>query len=116
MTPSTWTDASGRTHPTIRSRRPLKFGKCASQRALRLFVYARDGYRCRACGATAKEIPTGYEGWDCLSTGLKGPLVLDHIVSIRNGGSHHPDNLQVLCDSCNARKSGLVDARAGRSG
>jgi 5-methylcytosine-specific restriction endonuclease McrA len=37
----------------------------------------------------------------------------DHIVSRRNGGSHHPDSLRVLCDSCNAAKTGLVDARSG---
>lgn len=29
----------------------------------------------------------------------------------RNGGSHHPSNLQCLCDPCNARKAGLVDSK-----
>lgn len=26
------------------------------------------------------------------------------------GGRHHPDNLQCLCESCNARKASQVDA------
>ena len=38
-------------------------------------------------------------------------LVIDHVVSRLNGGTHHPDNLQTLCDSCNSAKVGLVDSR-----
>ncbi|WP_196015297.1 HNH endonuclease [Klebsiella variicola] len=63
-------------------------------RALRDFVLWRDGYKCRHCGSEDR---------------IK--LVADHIMSRRNGGSHHPDNMQCLCDSCNARKSSLVDAK-----
>jgi 5-methylcytosine-specific restriction endonuclease McrA len=36
-------------------------------------------------------------------------------LSRRNGGSHHPSNLRCLCESCNARKASLVDAKYGRS-
>ncbi|MFW1748989.1 HNH endonuclease [Acinetobacter guillouiae] len=79
--------------PTIKGR--LK-SRIPSHRALREFVIVRDGNTCQICGTTNK---------------LK--LVADHIVSRRNGGSHHPDNLQCLCDSCNARKAGLIDAKGG---
>ena len=38
-------------------------------------------------------------------------LVADHIVSRKNGGEHHPNNLQAMCQSCNSKKSGLVDSK-----
>lgn len=92
--PEYWTDHLGRSWlvPQILGR--LRCGKCPGHRALREFVIFRDGSRCRACG---------------VDDPLK--LIADHIVSRRNGGSHHPDNLQCLCESCNARKSNLVDRK-----
>lgn len=91
----TWTDHRGQTWkvPTIRGR--LKCGKIPCHRALREFVIARDGNRCVECGA----------GND---------LIADHIVSRRNGGSHHPDNLRCLCQSCNSRKANRVDRNGER--
>jgi 5-methylcytosine-specific restriction endonuclease McrA len=92
-----WVDHHGRTWkvPTIKGR--LKCGRVPSHRALREYVIHRDGYRCRDCG-------TGDD------------LIADHIVSRRNGGTHHPDNLRALCQSCNARKANTVDRRARRAG
>lgn len=89
---NTWTDQFGvvRPVPTIRGR--LKCGKCPGHRALREFVIWRSGGRCCQCGAD-------------------DDLIADHILSRRNGGSHHPDNLQCLCQPCNGRKAGLVDAK-----
>jgi len=91
-----WIDTDGRQWvvPQIRGR--LKPGTCAGHAALRSFVIRRDGGKCKACGSTDR-------------------LVADHIVSRRNGGSHHPSNLQCLCDSCNARKSALVDSKAPKT-
>lgn len=91
-----WTDHHGEVRhvPQIKGR--LKCGKVPGHAALREFVLHRDGYKCRHCGAT-----------DVLR------LVADHVVSRRNGGSHHPDNLQCLCHSCNSRKAGLIDAKGG---
>lgn len=66
--------------------------KILSHWMLREFVIRRDGGRCRSCGAT-------------------DDLIADHIVSRRNGGSHHPDNMQCLCQSCNSRKSAVVDSK-----
>ena len=88
-----WTDASGRIWkvPLIIGR--LKHGKCPGHAALRKFVIERDGSACVRCGSTSN-------------------LVADHIVSRRNGGSHHPSNLQCLCDSCNARKANTEDRHA----
>ena len=52
---------------------------------LRQQVLARDGYRCRQCGATER-------------------LEMDHIHPWSKGGEDTLENLQVLCRSCNFRK------------
>lgn len=52
---------------------------------LRIQVYDRDGWVCRICG-----------DWY--------PLTLDHIIPQSLGGPSTIDNLQTLCNSCNARK------------
>lgn len=91
-----WVDQHGeeRKVPTIVGR--LKF-RIPLHAALRDFVFQRDGFRCGDCGENDRD-----------------KLVMDHVVSRRNGGAHHPSNLRTLCARCNSRKSGLVDAKAGR--
>ena len=93
VSPRFWTDDLGRTWkvPEILGRLKMRI---PSHAALREFVIRRDG-SCRWCGTTED-------------------LVADHVVSRRNGGDHHPDNLQELCQSCNSRKANLVDAKAAR--
>lgn len=101
VSPLLWTDHAGRVWRVPRSKGPLKFSKSVGYRALRSFVLKRDGHRCKRCGLRGVD-PLK---WD----GSKPFLVADHIVSNRNGGSNHPDNLQALCDPCNARKSNTED-------
>lgn len=48
-------------------------------------VEKRDGRFCRNCKTTHG-------------------LSVDHIVALVNGGTNDPDNLQILCKSCNSRK------------
>lgn len=88
-----WTDASGRIWKVPQIIGRLKPGKCSGHAALRQFVIDRDGGACVRCGSASD-------------------LVSDHIVSRRNGGSHHPSNLQCLCASCNARKATKEDRHA----
>jgi len=88
----TWTDQHGREWKTPQINGRLKT-RSPGHRALREFVIWRDGGECRRCGA-------------------RSDLVADHVVSRRNGGSHHPSNLQCLCQPCNARKAGREDAKA----
>lgn len=101
-----------------RSQRPRY--KYPSHAALRSFVYRRDGFMCKTCGTSPSSIPDGYDGHETLKVprrskaGFGSMLVIDHIVSLRNGGTNHPDNLQTLCDCCNAAKSGLIDSKFGR--
>lgn len=54
-------------------------------KSLRWTVLERDGYKCRACGAT-----------NCLE--------IDHIVPRSKGGPTIESNLQVLCADCNRGK------------
>ena len=95
--PQFWVDHNGVQWivPQIKGRLKMRI---PAHRALRAFVIHRDGYRCRECG--------------CVDL---AELVADHIVSRRNGGEHHPDNMQCLCGPCNSRKAGLVDAKVGRN-
>ncbi len=107
----TWTDHNGKVWrtPTILGR--LKF-RIPCHAALRAFVFWRDGYACVQCHAKVESVPNSYDGRNTLGVpGEKIYLVMDHKVSRRNGGEHHPDNLQTMCGSCNAAKAGLVDSK-----
>ena len=54
---------------------------------LRLRIFARDGWRCCACGAA-------------------GRLECDHVIPLSQGGDpYNPGNLQSLCRSCHIEKS-----------
>ncbi len=88
-----WIDETGKKWkvPTIRGRLKMRI---PCHRALREFVIRRDKC-CQWCG-TAED------------------LIADHIVSRRNGGDHHPENLQALCQKCNSRKVGLIDSLGGK--
>lgn len=86
-----WTDHLGQQWivPQIKGRLKMRI---PSHAALRAFVLHRAGGKCEQCSSTES-------------------LVADHILSRRNGGAHHPDNLQCLCRTCNTRKVGLVDSK-----
>lgn len=61
--------------------------------ALRKQIAERDNYTCCICG---KYMPD-----------MKG-LTIDHIIPVSKGGKTVPENLQVLCSSCNSKKSDKV--------
>lgn len=43
---------------------------------------------------------------ECLAAGRTTPAnEVDHIIPLRNGGTHAPDNLQSLCKSCHSKKT-----------
>lgn len=84
-----WTDHNGVEwdEPQIKGRLKMRI---PSHSALRAFVIHRAGGKCERCGSTDS-------------------LVADHILSRRNGGRHHPSNMQCLCESCNAKKANTED-------
>lgn len=107
---SSWIDHHGTrmATPTIAGR--LRF-RIPLHRALRAFVFYRDAFKCRKCGIEPVETPANYDGSRAVSVPGRSCLVMDHVVSRRNGGAHHPSNLMTLCDRCNAAKSGAVDSK-----
>jgi 5-methylcytosine-specific restriction endonuclease McrA len=85
-----WTDHAGKRWKVPQIKDRLRTHQIASHAALKAFVICRDGGKCKRCGS--------FEN-----------LLADHIVSKRNGGTHHPDNLQCLCKTCSDRKSNFED-------
>lgn len=56
---------------------------------LRTSILRRDDFRCRMCGASAKDGVT---------------LHVDHVLPVSQGGQTRADNLQTLCQPCNLGK------------
>lgn len=59
---------------------------------LRFEIFKRDGFKCRYCGSA----PTA-----------GGPLHVDHVVAVANGGTDDPENLVTACQQCNLGKSAV---------
>jgi len=80
----------------LKPRKALKFWQ-------RCFIFNRDNFTCKICGIHPENIPLNYDGKNtiyCQNTFL----VLDHIIPYSKGGECILDNLQTLCDICNAKK------------
>lgn len=86
-----WIDLAGRSRPTPRTKDRLRPHQIRLHARLRDFVFARDNCTCQRCR-------TRY-----------APFTVDHVVSLRNGGTNHPSNLQTLCKDCNDAKSNTDD-------
>jgi len=76
---------------TVEQLRQIRITKRARHipNSVRNDVLARDGYQCVYCGGT-------------------DDLTIDHIFTFSRGGSNTPDNLQVLCRSCNSSKGDSI--------
>lgn len=111
--PSTFTDDSGRVWPTPQIVGRLKFTSAGASIALRRTVFIRDGFTCQDCGARPSQAPTRYDGRHTVGLGWGWCLLMDHILSRRNGGAHHPDNLRTLCSRCNQKKVSAEDRPIG---
>ena len=64
-------------------------GKLPSPRNWVDHLYGRQGGNCNGCGIHQTN---------------KGNLEVDHIISLKKGGTDHIDNLQLLCSNCNRIK------------
>lgn len=56
---------------------------------VKMMVWARDGGACTRCGATSQ-------------------LHFDHVIPVVRGGSNLAENIQLLCQACNLRKSDKI--------
>ena len=73
--------------------------------SLRNLVYERDGGRCAHCPADTPPLPRRADP----------PWAADHIVPLADGGSHDPENAQLLCGPHHAAKTAAeATARAAR--
>lgn len=74
--------------------------------AMRAVVFTRDGHACRRCGWSPKGAPLLVSETITKRNGRMGyrGLELDHVVPFAHGGVFTADNLQTLCNTCNARK------------
>lgn len=68
----------------------------AVSKRLRYEILARDGHRCRYCGATAPDVK----------------LVIDHVTPTALGGRDEPSNLVTACDPCNSGKTSTIPGAA----
>ena len=58
-------------------------------KSLRDYIYQRDNFTCQYCGATED-------------------LAIDHIYPFSRRGGNEPENLQLLCRSCNSAKGDSI--------
>lgn len=65
--------------------RRKKATQYTSKPSVRKQIFKRDGAVCKSCNS-------------------KKSLTIDHIISVKNGGTDNHDNLQVLCRACNSSK------------
>lgn len=78
--------------PTKAARLPTHTGDTTPISAdTRLFVWQRDGGKCRSCGASQN-------------------LHFDHVIPRSWGGASTADNVQLLCRDCNIQKGASLRA------
>jgi 5-methylcytosine-specific restriction enzyme A len=104
-----WSDSDQTVYPVPSRKRRLSFPRKPLDTALRGFIFRRDCFTCQSCGLTAMTPVVPYDGRESPRLPSGQLLVIDHIVSIRRGGTHHPQNLQTLCQPCNTRKSLIIE-------
>lgn len=82
---------------------------CISERnRIKKYITARNhSLRVRGSKLTKDMIEKLYIKFDnkCFFCGATENLSIDHVVSVKNGGDNSMENLQILCMSCNRKKS-----------
>lgn len=94
-----WVDKAGNVYPVPSNNfKRLRCSKFGTHARIRDYVFNRDKFICQKCGVT------GERKYPFTTVNNNSFLVIDHKISIRNGGTHNPENLQALCDRCNSSK------------
>jgi hypothetical protein len=83
-------------HKYLKSYKKRRKDACVytSNPAIRRKVFKRDGKICKHCGVSKN-------------------LTLDHIFPVSKGGEDTMKNIQVLCRSCNSKKSNKIQCAVG---
>jgi hypothetical protein len=58
----------------------------------RFRIFARDDFTCRYCGRQSDVVP----------------LVVDHFIPVKEGGTNDDDNLMTACEPCNQGKAATI--------
>jgi len=86
----TWTDNTGTIHQVIA---PGRINSLSARGiTIRAYLLERDGFVCQHCARRHGSVV------------FEDRLEIDHIIPWRDGGTNHPDNLQMLCPTCNKQK------------
>lgn len=102
--------------PKATQERRAKSGKAREQtrryrkenpHKVREFAARRSARKCGRLPAGTVQRLGQLQRWRCAicRAGIRKQYHLDHITALANGGAHAPWNLQLLCPSCNVRKS-----------
>jgi 5-methylcytosine-specific restriction endonuclease McrA len=67
--------------------------------------YTRTGPKRDAIPDDVKFVVWARDGGACVKCGAKQKLHYDHILPVAKGGDNSAENIQILCQSCNLRKS-----------
>lgn len=104
--PATHCSAACRRSDRLLLRRALQRDLDAG-RVSRIAIYQRDDWTCHICGDPVDR--------DAVVPDLAAP-VLDHVVPLARGGSHHEANLRTAHFYCNSVKRDLVDGWSALAG
>ena len=80
--------SKGWSYERLEEERNKKRSRAISSR-LRKMILERDNHQCQQCGS-------------------RTDLTIDHIFPFSRGGGKEPNNLQLLCHRCNAKKSDAI--------
>lgn len=74
----------------------------------KMIVIRRDGLVCTSCKAALRA------RWTWPRDYSLPKVEVDHIVAVKDGGSHHPDNLRSLCPTCHRKRTAEQAAERAR--
>jgi hypothetical protein len=84
-------------------KRCKKYGVYYDPSVTSIKVFARDQYKCKICGLMCNIEDNSWNGY----FGAYSPTV-DHIIALKNGGTHTWDNVQCAHAICNSYKRDLI--------
>jgi len=70
--------------------------------------YQKSGHKREPIAADVKLLVWHRDGGACVKCGVKENLHFDHIIPVSKGGGSTAANIQLLCGSCNLKKSDKI--------
>jgi hypothetical protein len=70
--------------------------------------FAQSGTRRESIPDDVKVVVWARDGGSCVRCGSKQNLHFDHVIPVAKGGGNLAANIQVLCQTCNLRKSDKI--------